>query len=375
MRRFAILTAVLLAGCARAGAPASSSPTPTPTATPTPFPKLQVRFLGVGGFRFQVGDDAILTAPLFTNPSMVDVTVGQIATDPARVDAFLGDVSGVKAIVSGHAHYDHLMDVPYVWTQTAGAMIYGNSSAKHLLAGFAPDASAGCAANPPDASWARVPRENVFAFDDPANDVVDYRMCEGMETCTGPHTGAGAWVAVPGSHVRIRALCSNHPDQFLNIHFAPGCVDADLCSPATAAGDWKEGLTLAYLIDFLDPASGAPAYRIYYQDAPYVAPIGQPHPDLLAEKAVDLAIVNGGNWEAVPDHPKPILGALQPRYAIVGHWEDFFRPQDQPIQPLPFLDTTEILSRMQEVLPAGPGDPVRSWIPDPQTDWAFDRSN
>jgi len=360
----------LSAACSRTESPARSpvveSPAPSPEPTAEPVKReLSVKFLGVAGFQLTVGDDAVLTAPLFTNPSMVDVTIGTIASRHDLVDAFLGDVSNTKAILSGHAHYDHLLDVPYVWTQTEGATIYGNTSAKHLLAGHAPDPAPGCAAPPANAPWAIVPRENVIALDDPANDVVDYRMCAGLETCSGTPSSEGAWVQVPNSHVRIRALCSSHPDQLLVVHFGEGCVDADVCSPPNRAPDWKEGSTLAFLVDFLHPVTGQPEFRVYYQDAPFDAPISHTHPELLAEKAVDLAIVNGGNYEQVPDHPAPILNAMQPRFAILGHWENFFRPQDQPIEPLPMLNTEELMARMNDAMPVAPGGPTRHWLPLP----------
>ncbi len=210
----------------------------------------------------------------------------------------------------------------------------------------------------------------MFALSDPTDDVVDYRMCPSLPPCVGARQGEGRWVEIPDSHMRVRALCSSHPDQFAGIHFGEGCVEEDPCSPPTDAPDWKEGLTLAFLIDFLDPETGSPAFRVYYQDAPAEAPVSHPHPELLTEKAVDLAIVNGGNYEAVAGHPAGILAALEPRYAVVGHWEDFFRPQDEPIEPLPFLDKEEIRARLADALP---GEPPRYWIPDPGTELTFSR--
>ena len=346
MKRLVVLLVLVAQGChASSRAPATPAETPAPEESPAPEPTpdpLQVRFLGVGGFELKVGDDAVLTAPLFTNPSMLDVTVGEIASRHDLVDAFLGDVSATKVILSGHAHYDHLMDVPYAWTKTPGATIYGNLSAKRLLAGFAPDPSPGCDAVPADAPWARVPRENVVALDDPADDAVDWRMCGG--------TGAGRWVHAAGGRVRIRALCSAHPDQVLFVHFGEGHVEADACVPPAKAPDWKEGTTLAFLVDFLDE-TGAPLWRVYYQDAPYDAPVSHPHASLLAEKSVDLAIVNGGNYEQVDDHPQGILAALQPGHALLGHWEDFFRTREEPVQPIPFLDVALLESRMEEAMP------------------------
>ena len=283
---------------------------------------LEVRFLGVGGFALRHGDDLVLTAPLYSNPDVLAVQFGSIAPDPARIDAFLDPtfVQDAAAILSGHAHYDHLLDVPYVWTKTDHALVLGNADAAKLL----------------DAEG--MPAEAIVALDDPELAWVDSRNCPDPDPCTGlPAGNEGAWLELPQSHVRVRALCSSHPAQVFGvIHFGEGCVDGEPTEPPPSAGDWKEGQTLAYLIDFLDPDSGAPIFRVYAQDAPTDAPIGHPVPELLDEKRVDLALLNVGSWESVTDHPGAIISAMQPRYVIGGHWEDFFRPQDQPLMEIPF---------------------------------------
>lgn len=283
---------------------------------------LEVRFLGVGGFALRHGDDLVLTAPLYSNPDVLAVQFGSIAPDPARIDAFLDPtfVQDAAAILSGHAHYDHLLDVPYVWSKTDHALVLGNADAAKLL----------------DAEG--MPPESIVVLDDPALAWVDSRNCPDPDPCTGlPAGNEGAWLDLPQSHVRVRALCSMHPAQVFGvIHFGEGCVDGEPTDPPPSAGDWKEGQTLAYLIDFLDPDSGAPIFRVYAQDAPTDAPIGHPVPELLDEKRVDLALLNVGSWENVTDHPGAIISAMQPRYVIGGHWEDFFRPQDQPLMEIPF---------------------------------------
>jgi L-ascorbate metabolism protein UlaG (beta-lactamase superfamily) len=282
---------------------------------------LEVRFLGVGGFSFRHGASHILTAPLYTNPDMITVQIGSTRSDPAIIDRFLDGafVADVKAILSGHAHYDHLLDVPHVWSKTDGAMVYGNRSARYLMLA------------------AGLPADRLVALNDPAAPLVDRRSCDEADECTGvPSGNRGDWVAIPGTSVRLRALCSSHPAQIFGIfHFGEGCVSGQPAQLPDRSTDWKEGATLAYLIDFLDPVSGAPVHRIYYQDAPTAVPVGLPHPELLADKRVDLAVLNVGSSDVVEDHPRATIEALDPRYVIGGHWENFFRTQDQGIEPLP----------------------------------------
>ena len=385
--RTASLSFVLLAGC-HAGAPigaldASAATGPgvpdlavgpaVDLASPRDETPLEVRFLGVGGFLMRRGADAVMTAPLYSNPALLELPA--IASRPDRVAQFTAGLplADVRAVLVGHAHYDHLLDVPTVLPLLQpGAVIYGNRTMKHLLAAFFPDRSARCASAAPAYS---IPRERVFAFDDLDHDRVDRRVC------AGGGSSAGEWVAVPGANVRVRALCSQHPPQLAFYHFGEGSIDADLCDPPADAQDWREGQTLAYLIDFLD--GGAPAYRLYYQDAPTPAPIGHVPADVLAEKRVDAALLCVGNYDQVPDQPGAILAALAPRYTIGGHWEGFFQPQDAPLQPLPFHDIAEYARRGDAALGAGGEAPIavngqptakRSFVPDPGTTFVIART-
>src|SRR5689334_15872451 len=63
--------------------------TPPPDVGPPAGP-LRMQFIGVSGFLLEYGDDAVLTAPLFTRPSLVVTSAGlPAASDPALVAAGL----------------------------------------------------------------------------------------------------------------------------------------------------------------------------------------------------------------------------------------------------------------------------------------------
>ncbi len=357
--------ALLLAGCAAgpefaAGDSGGAWPSlaPSGAAWREPAP-LEVRFLAVGGVVLTRGRDRVLTPPLYTNPDLLEVTLGTVASDPERVDRFLPAewVEGAGAILVGHAHYDHLMDTPRVQELAGGPPIFGNRAVRWIL-------GRGVVMNDPDAP------------------LVDTRMCPDPDPCTGVPSGhEGAWVYLDGDRVRIRALCSSHPPQFLDVvHFGEGCMDAPRDTPPVRADNWKEGATLAWLVDFLDPA-GAPVHRVYYQDAPTSGPVGHVHPDLLAEKGVDVAVLNVGSYAAVRDHPAEILANLHPRYVLGIHWEDFFRTLDEPLEPLPLQPSPEGFdARVEQALapsvePAAEVDGVpaaeRYWRPVPGTAFRF----
>lgn len=308
---------------------------------------LEVRFLGVQGFLLRHGDDAVLTAPLFTRASVVDVSVGRVTADERAIAAGLAPLplADVSAVVSGHAHYDHLMDVPHTLRRAPRARVYANLTAAHMLAALAPDRPATCDAA---VSTPSLPRDRVVALDDPAMGAVDYRNCPAQRPAGAALDGR--WVSVPDSRVRIRPLCSMHPDQVWVFHFGAGAVATDQCSLPERAGDWLEGSTLAFLIDFLDD-SGRPAFRVYYQDAPTDGPIGYVPDDVLAEKRIDVALLCVGSYDAVRNQPTETIAALRPRFALSGHWEDFFVPASMAPRPIPFLDLGTYTRRAEAALP------------------------
>ena len=79
----------------------------------------------MGGISLEVGDDLLLTAPLFTNPDPALVTLDEAPSDIAAIDALLEpeQVDGAAAILVGHGHHDHLLDVPCIRTLAGDPLI------------------------------------------------------------------------------------------------------------------------------------------------------------------------------------------------------------------------------------------------------------
>lgn len=316
---------------------------------------LQIQALGVSGFVLRRGSDSVLTAPLFTRQSAIEVALNlPLDPDTAAIDAGMASVAltDIRAIVSGHAHYDHFMDVPHVLSKAPNALAYTNLSGRRMLAALAPDRP-GCANAAPPTSM--VPRDRVIAVDDELASYVDYTNCPGLKPAGAPL--AGRWIDVPGANVRLMPVCSMHPAQIGPYHFGEGSIDRDQCElPGNAAG-WLEGLTVAFVIDFLD-TDGAPAFRVFYQDAPTDAPIGHVPDALIAEKRVDVALLCVGSTDSVENHPRAILANVQPRFALSSHWEDFFADAGPMPQPIPLLDLDGYLERVQDALPPSPDLPL-----------------
>ena len=333
----------------------------------------QVRFLGAAGFLVRRGRDVVLTAPLYSTPSLFKVLDEErpvILPHLDRIARFHPDVEDVQAILVGHAHYDHLMDVPYVWERAPGAMILGSLTTRNILLGYR-GASGGAPGFPTHVP--RVDPDKVVALDDPsdaAHFTVDTRSCEGwVPKCESEHScpavppQAGGYLPV-SPRMRIRALCAKHPPQFLRYHQAPCCVASPRTTPPSAIDHFREGNVFVYLVDFLGE-DGAPVFRIYYQDVPADGRVGHVPEDVLAERPVDLALLCAGNAGDVTE-PEKIVANLKPGAVIVGHWEDFFQPQDRPLRQAPFQNVEKYYRCLRRELDALEGGPERPlYLPKP----------
>jgi hypothetical protein len=339
----ASLLAVCLAGCGVA-------PKLCTTLVPEPSPDkdaVQVTFLGVGGLIIRWQGSAVMAAPLYSNPTIAEIALSEIHTDRQRIDALMRqDLSGVRAIFSGHAHYDHLMDVPYVALhkalhQTKDVDVVGNNAMVKLLEPIKADLGP----------------EHLISLESPS-----------------PPS-----YAVPNTRFRIRSVLSQHSPQMgprlvgwvprllgLFIHFPNvtlwrGEDEKPAKELPVRAGTWPAGTTQAFVIELLE-ADGTVAFRVYYQDSPTTAPFGYPDAPTSSSR-YDLAILCMGGATEYKAFPRDIVRHLAPTYVMGIHWENFFRPRPIPspggtnvtekIDYAPGVEEGKFLKAVREVQPAG----------------------
>lgn len=308
--RFVVFALLLvLVGCAQnpAGLPLWREKTVAP-------PKLE--YLGVGGYLLRWHGEALLFAPSFSNPATLGQPPLRVVADPAKIDALMPPAADVSMLLVGHAHYDHLLDVPWLMQRhTPQAKVYGSRTMGHILA-------------------AALPRERIVD--------AEAAMADGPKP--------GRWFYSPNRHLRAMPIRSEHAPHLAGIKFLGGEYDHDLDTLPTAVWGWREGQTLAWLVDLLDD-QGRPRYRIHYQDAASTPPLGLP-PLLPDSKRVDVAILCVGAWDQVPAYPAVLLKRLQPRLAVLGHWEDFFGNDPHHPELLRLQDIDRLLAITRANLPA-----------------------
>jgi hypothetical protein len=285
-------------------------------------------YLGVGGWIIEWRDVQVMTAPLFTNPSILRVGLTSVRSDTALVSSQMAryDVSRARAILVGHAHYDHLMDVPQVARRHApAARIVGSETVRNTLG-----------------TWSGL------------SDRVDL-----VEEYGADHESPGQWMDL-GTGLRVLPLRSKHAAHFEGMTLYQGTTDEPFDEEPRWASEWLDGETFAFLIDFLD-ADGSVAFRVYYQDAVVQAPLGFAPEALMAERPVDAAILVPATFDQVEWHPEAFVENLQPNWVLLGHWEDFFRPPDQSTRSMLLTDIGHFRSRLERVFS---GD---SWLPEKGT--------
>ncbi len=280
---------------------------------------INVQYLGVGGYLFRCGKSTLMTAPMFTNPSLFKLaSLTRLKTNEALVDRLLPSVDDVEIILVGHSHYDHLMDVPYIMRNHAKkSVVYGSKTMGHIMV-------------------AAVDKSRIVTVD---------------KYATKDKT-PGQWIYNQDRTIRFMAIESEHAPHFAGIKFLPeGPYNKDIKRlPRTVFG-WVEGETYAYLIDFLDE-HGDVALRVHYQDAASTPPLGFV-PDLPPneQKRVDLAILCVASFNQVNNYPEGVIKYIQPKNIILGHWEDFFRKQGKPVKALRATNVGNFIKRLEVVLP------------------------
>lgn len=326
-RSLLFMAAAALAACS---ATASIPPgfADLPPRPPGGGPYVEMRYLGSGGWLFRRGDDAIATAPFVSHPTWLAL-LRPARPDEALIARHVPDMRDVEIVLVGHGHYDHAMDLPSIArTKTPNATFHGGKTVRHMLI--------------------------------PAIDGGHLQSLEGKDA-VGDRPGD--WIHNRARTIRFMPLRSTHAPHVFGIKIAAtGSLDHDLDELPGAPLAWKEGETLAFVVDFLDAREDV-EFRIYYQDAASRPGTGiVPALDGRFAARVDVAVLCVAAFDQVDGNPEHILANVQPRAIVGGHWEDFFfRSYEAPLRPAfgtsleGFLRRTRAASSAPIYLPR-PGD-------------------
>jgi hypothetical protein len=325
------LVLLLITGCAKELA---GFDLPTTQKLNLAEPKLT--YLGVGGWLVRWRGEALLFSPSFTNPDFPPLLVSE---NRSRIDEYMPPASDVTVLLIGHSHYDHLLDVPRVLQRhTPSAKAYGPQTAGHILAAVKP----------------LVDFENV----EPKMARV---ICDDDGTrCRAAQRGE--WLL--HGPFRFMPIESRHAPHVFGIDLLPGAYYGNLDTLPKTAWGWREGTTLAWLVDLVD-AQGRTVYRLHYQDSASTPPMGFP-PIGIDHKRVDVEILCVASWNQVSQYPLALLDVTRPRLLALGHWEDFFANDPYNPKVLRGQKEQELVNKIRRVKPD-----LQMVMPYPLTEVAF----
>jgi L-ascorbate metabolism protein UlaG (beta-lactamase superfamily) len=266
-----------------------------------------VTFLGVATLLIDDGQTQLLTDGFFSRPGLLTVGLRSIAPDRGRIEGCLARAGAdrVAMVAPVHSHYDHALDSAVV-AELTGALLVGGESTACIGRG------------------ANLPGDRIRVV------------------------ASGDSVDVGGFSLTFIASEHCPPDRF------PGAITEPVVPPAKAAA-YKCGEAWSILVEH---ASGQ---RLLVQgSAGYVeGALAGRHADVAYLGIGQLGKQDADYMRAYWEHTVRAVGA---RRVVLIHWDDFFRPLDQPLRALPYLGD-DLDATMRVLVPLAEEDGVGLHFP------------
>jgi len=250
---------------------------------------IRVQWLGTAGFRIEFEQHVVLIDPYLTRASLGQCFRGPVVAD---ADAIARLVPRADAILVGHTHFDHALDVPAI-ARSTGAHVYGSWSAAKL-----------CLSH-------QVPPDQVHIVE------------RGASASAGVvQSGPMRIRFVPSAHSGLLAGRAPFPGELEVRGPAPMRVERYRCGAVFNIELEIDGRRLVHMgsARLLDDT-----------------PTGE----------TDLLMLCAAGWRTSRGFPERVVRAFAPRTIVLSHWDDFTRPLDEPARPLPTMGLESLARRIQ----------------------------
>jgi L-ascorbate metabolism protein UlaG (beta-lactamase superfamily) len=231
---------------------------------------LELEWLGVSGYRMTFERQTLFIDPYLTRVSLVDVLRRKPAIpDPALIERYIGDPTGVVGVLVGHTHFDHAVDAPAL-ARRFGCKAYGSASLTQLM--------------------------QVHGLAAQSVEVEPYRAYE-----LGPFTVS----FTPSLHSKLLLGYAVPFDGELT------CDHLDALSP----GAYRCGQVWGIHIEVAGTS-------FYHQGSANLID------GAIRHRGVDFFLAGVAGRGFTDAYWRRILTALEPRTIVPTHYDDFFRPLD-----------------------------------------------
>ncbi len=234
----------------------------------SPLPRgLELTWFGTAGFRLAYQGTVVWIDPYVTRLTMADVALRRVV--PASPVAIARWIDRADAILVGHTHFDHALDVPAI-SRAHGCPVYGSTSLASLMA--------------------------LHGLADRAVVVEPKREYE---------VGPFRFHFVPSVHSKLQLG--------LRVPFA-GELTCEHVGGLTAQA-YRCGQVWGIHIE----VAGA---RLYHQGSADLLD------DEVTDRGVDVFLCGISGRRFTPRFAERVLRALDPKVLVPTHYDDFFRPLD-----------------------------------------------
>ncbi|MCC6690220.1 MAG: MBL fold metallo-hydrolase [Bacteroidia bacterium] len=307
--------------------------------------QLYLRYLGCGGYYIGTDKNALLIDPYFSNKSFLFVPISKMHTKINNVKYGLKDLpihDRVRAVFVSHSHYDHMLDVPYIYTHftdTATTKIICSQSGVNMLANLK-----------------NINKQHIVNIDSTG-------FSDFTQLSTQYSLGSDKSIVVT-------PIRSDHAPHYKKIAFYKGSSHPVKKykeeSQSTCANQWKLGTPFAFLID-IKGEDGKIEFRIFIMSSAAQPKFGWLPPELKSQHPVNLAILGAASFEYVSNYPEGIIDHLNPEKIIICHWEDFFNSyMKKNKRTVRFTNIKKFLYRLNSVYPYNVNGHEQFSMPDPK---------
>jgi L-ascorbate metabolism protein UlaG (beta-lactamase superfamily) len=241
---------------------------------------IRTTWTGAAGLIFESESDIILIDPYFTRVNLFNTLLGPISPDERAVEKQLDSFSKpISAVIVGHTHSDHALDVPLIVRKTHAQPV-GSRSLETLMA------------------ISGIPGRTM--------------VCDGGETVV--LNERAAVTMIPSAHGRV--ILNKVPFQ--------GEIRATAVLPMKAGG-YRVGTVFAPKLQ-IDGIT-----FLHIGSAGFIEEALQGH-------SCDVLFLCVAGWKKRQGYPQRIIETTRPRTVVLIHYDDFSKPHRDKTRKLPFLD-------------------------------------
>lgn len=261
------------------------------------YAELKVTWFGTTCVSVSDGKTVLFFDPFITRPSLWDfISFKGLDTDKKNLTKWLSktETENIKGVFVSHTHYDHVLDLPEILKRTK-AMAYGSVSVQNLVEG------------------------------------AGIRKTRAVRVNEGSLHSLGAFT--------VEVLKGNHPPHFMGYMFMSGKINKPLKLPASGYS-FKKDEEFAFYIKHSEG-------NILFH------PSGNTNltPTKASRFKADLVLLGIAKRDSTKNLLDNVVKPTGAKKMIPMHYDDFFKPLDEPMTHLYGVDLKEFEKTSAEKVP------------------------